>query len=125
MSLILRRLVVMCVMIAVAPTASAGAQEEGQGQRPAEAVDGWPIPFDQDAKRVHHEDYESGKCDRIRPNSSAAVVGREDGATVYAGKYCLRGNCQPVQPLVRHLSLRQTLIPGPMHCVYHEADKAP
>jgi len=103
MSLILRRLVVMCVMIAVAPTASAGAQEEGQGQRPAEAVSGWPIPFDQDAKCVHHEDYKSGKCDRIRPNSSVAVVSREDAAAVHAGKYCLRGNFDPktTDPITR------------------------
>jgi hypothetical protein len=32
MSPMMRRLVVMCVMIAVAPTASAGAREDGQGQ---------------------------------------------------------------------------------------------
>jgi len=52
----------------------------------------WPIPFDQDARRIYHEDYESGRCDRIQEGSSAAVVSREDGADVHEGRYCLRGN---------------------------------
>ncbi|MCH5373629.1 MAG: hypothetical protein JJ992_06605, partial [Planctomycetes bacterium] len=68
-----------------------------------ETPEDWPIPFDKDAKRVYHEDYESGKCDRIRPNSSAAVVSQEDGADVHAGKYCLRGNFDPktTDPITR------------------------
>lgn len=103
MSLITRRLVVICLMIAGCPAASTGAQGERQGQIPAKAVSDWPIPFDKDPKWLYHEDYESGKCDRIRPNSSAAVVRRENGATIYAGKYCLRGNFDPktTDPITR------------------------
>lgn len=103
MSLIARRLSVVCLMIAACQVASTRAQEDGRGQVSAGAVSDWPIPFDNDARRVYHEDYENGKCDRIRPNSSAAVVGREDGATVHAGKYCLRGNFDPktTDPITR------------------------
>jgi len=103
MRLIVRKLIVTCLMIAGCPAASTVAQEEDHREGPAEAVPSWPIPFDRDAKRVYHEDYESGKCDRIHPNSSAAVVSREDGSTVHAGKYCLRGNFDPktTDPITR------------------------
>lgn len=56
---------------------------------------GWPISADKEAKRVYAEDYENGKCERIKPNSSAAVVGPDDGAEPHSGKYCLRGNYDP------------------------------
>ena len=103
MSLMIRRQGVVCLMIAACHAASTGAQERGLVQTSAESVAGWPIAFDRDAKRVYHEDYESGKCDRIRPDSSAAVVSREDGASVHAGTYCLRGNFDPktTDPITR------------------------
>ena len=96
MNPIARNLVVMCLMIVGSPSASTGAQEVRQGQAPAKAVSDWPIPFDEDAQRVYQEDYENGKCDRILPDSSAAVVSREDGVTVHAGKYYLRLNSAPL-----------------------------
>jgi hypothetical protein len=85
---------------------SGRADEPGAAERspdPAEPRSDWPIPFDPDARRVYFEDYESGECPRIRPGSSAAVVGRDDGADVRSGKYCLRGNFDPktVDPITK------------------------
>jgi cysteine-rich repeat protein len=55
----------------------------------------WPIASDPGAQRVYFEDYEDGSCDRIKSGSSAAVVSAADGADVFAGAYCLRGNLDP------------------------------
>lgn len=80
-------------------TATAGGDAGGGrgGAEPAErgASPDWPIDFDASAHLVYLEDYEQGTCDRIQSDSSAAVVSAADGADVFAGTYCLRGNFDP------------------------------
>ncbi|MBW2527124.1 MAG: hypothetical protein JRI23_23280 [Deltaproteobacteria bacterium] len=77
--------------------AGGGAGGGSGGTEPAErgASPDWPIELDTGATLVYLEDYEQGSCDRIQSDSSAAVVSAADGADVFAGTYCLRGNFDP------------------------------
>lgn len=95
------------------------------GAAPVASPD-WPIPFDKDARRLYAEDYEDGKCDRIQEGSSAAVVSRDDGADVHAGRYCLRGNfdTKTTDPLTRkrgksrYAGLADIKLPGAGRALY-------
>lgn len=88
----------LSVLVFGAPPESAPA-----GAGAGEAGPEWPIPADPGAKRVYYEGYEDGACDRVQPGSSAAVVSREQGVDVYAGRFCLRGNYDPrtTDPITR------------------------
>jgi len=104
----LMRLLCLVVGVTVAAGPACGSSRQGAEaaraeEAPTQTPSEWPIPSDPHAKRVYYENYEDGKCDRIRPSSSAAVVSREQGADVFRGKFCLRGNYDPktTDPITR------------------------